>query len=93
MAGAGECSLFQNMQTGSGAHPASYSKGAKGFFPQSSSDLNMKLAAGPHPVPRLGMTGTVLLLILLLLLLLLLLPAYIFREWSWTPITLALCSF
>jgi len=64
------------MQTGSGAHPASYSKGAKGFFLQRSSDLNMKLANDPHPVPRLGMTGTVLLLLLLLL------PIYIFRAWT-----------
>jgi hypothetical protein len=82
MAGAAECSLFQNIQTGFDAHPASYSKGARGFFPQMSSDLDMKFATDLHPVPRLGMTGTVLLL-----------PQYVFRAWTWTSVTVALYSF
>jgi len=82
MAGAGEWSLFQNIQTGSGAHPASYSKGSRGLSPQTSSDLDLKFASDPHPVPRLGMTGTVLLL-----------PLYFFRAWTWTPVNLALYSF
>jgi len=82
MAGAGERSLFQNIHSGSGAHPASYSKDARGFFLQRSSDLNMKLATDLHPVPRLGMTGTVVLL-----------PPYVFRALTWTPVTSALYSF
>jgi hypothetical protein len=49
---AGNFSLHHRVQTGSGAHPASYPLGTTGFFPGGKSGRGVKLITELHLVPR-----------------------------------------
>jgi hypothetical protein len=55
-----DLSLLQNVQTGHGAHTASYSTGTRGSFPQANNGLDMMLITHPHPGPTLRMNGAIL---------------------------------
>jgi len=57
-------SLLQNVETDSGAHPASYSKGTK-FLPQGQSGHGVNSTTHSCPVLSLGISGSVQLLPLL----------------------------
>ena len=68
--GARYFSFFENVQTGCGAHTASYSVGT-GVLPRGYSGRSVKLTAHLHLVPRLRMSGAIPLL-----------PLYAFRVWT-----------
>jgi hypothetical protein len=63
-------SVFQNIQTGSGAHPASCSMGT-GFFPGGEAAVGVMLTSHLQLVPRLRMNGAIPLL-----------PLYAFMAWT-----------
>jgi hypothetical protein len=54
--GRGDFLLFHSVQTGSGAHPASYSMGNRGSFLGDKAAVGMKLTTHLHLVVRLRMT-------------------------------------
>jgi hypothetical protein len=57
--GAGNVSLHHRVQTGSGAHPASYPMSTKGSFPQCKAAGGVKLTTHLHLVPRPRMCGPI----------------------------------
>jgi glutamine synthetase type III len=71
-------SLFQNFQTGSGAHTASFSMGtdirSRGY-----SGRSMKVSSHIHLVPKLSVNGATPLLL-----------PYAFMAWKGTPLPLPL---
>jgi hypothetical protein len=60
----GQRFLLQNVQTGSGAHPASYALMAGDFCPRGKGTGTCKLTTYLHIVPRLRMSGATPLLLL-----------------------------
>jgi len=52
-------SLLQDMQTGSGAHPASYSMGTKKVLSHGPCNRGVKLTTHLHLVPRLRIGGAI----------------------------------
>jgi hypothetical protein len=52
-----DLSLLQNVLTGSGAHPASYSVGKGSLFPRGYSGRDLRLTTYLYLVPRLEMGG------------------------------------
>jgi hypothetical protein len=58
-AGAGNFSLHHRVQTGSGAHPASYPVGTRGFSPGSKAAGGVKLITHLHLMPRSRMRGAI----------------------------------
>jgi hypothetical protein len=69
-AGAGNFSLHHRVQNGSGAYPASYPMGIRGFFPGGWSGRCVKLTTQFHLMPRSRMRGAIPPL-----------PQYVFMAW------------